>query len=278
MDRTLTLYQVDAFTHSVFGGNSAAVVPLTDWLDDAHMQRIAMENNLSETVFFVPTKDSKQAEAPNGETAQFHIRWFTPKVEVDLCGHATLAAAHVIFTYLHPQLTQVQFDSLSGPLSVSREGERLTMDFPNRMPTALDDADLLAAVEDALGAKVKSLHQARDVLVVLHDEQTVRTLTPDFAKLARLEKFGFCVTALGDSPEVDFVSRFFAPNQGINEDPVTGSAHCTSAPYWAAQLQTNTLTAVQVSERVGHLRCDVTPQRVLISGQCVTYLIGQMYC
>lgn len=260
----LTMYQVDAFTQTVFGGNSAAVVPLTQWLSDERMQSIAMENNLSETAFVVPLADDR-----------FHIRWFTPEVEVDLCGHATLAAAHVLFREqpqrLAPGQSRIEFDSLSGPLAVTRQGDQLTLDFPNRMPEPLDDPSLQQALESALNCSIESLHQSRGVLVVVKDEKTVQALQPDFAQLTALDKFGFVVTAPGDADNVDFVSRFFAPSQGVNEDPVTGSAHCTLAPYWAKQLAKNPLNAVQISQRQGHLTCDVNDERVFISGHCVTY-------
>lgn len=259
----LSMYQVDAFTNRVFGGNSAAVVPLEDWLATETMQAIALENNLSETAFFVPVEDGR-----------FHIRWFTPEVEVDLCGHATLAAAHILFTELEPERTQVEFNSLSGPLAVKQTDNLLTLDFPNRMPEQNSDAELANKLEDALGCKVESVHLSRDTMVVVKDEQTVRAISPDFAKLDALNMFGFMVTAEGDQANIDFVSRFFAPSQGVNEDPVTGSAHCTLAPYWAQVLGKQQLTAQQVSQRVGDLQCEVSSERVYISGQCVTYLRG----
>lgn len=265
-----TLYQVDAFTHQVFGGNSAAVVPLSQWLPDPLLQAIALENNLSETVFFVPVGAD-----------HYHIRWFTPEVEVDLCGHATLAAAHILFTELADQLSalcqRIVFDSLSGELAVSKQEQHLTLDFPERMPEPMTDPTFKKQLEDALGTSILSLHQSRDIMAVLNDEGSVRTVQPDFAQLAALKQFGFIVTAQGSDQDVDFVSRFFAPSQGINEDPVTGSAHCSLAPYWAKQLNKSDLKALQVSQRLGHLHCKVSEQRVLIGGQCVTYLNGTIY-
>lgn len=259
----LDMYQVDAFTQTVFGGNSAAVIPLTKWLPVDLMQSIALENNLSETVFFVPLENDR-----------FHIRWFTPEVEVDLCGHATLAAAHILFTVLEPARQAVEFDSQSGPLAVSKQGEYLTLDFPNRMPEINSDIELANQLKTALGCDIESVHLSRDTMVVVKDENTVRNVAPDFAKLDALNMFGFMVTAQGNADDVDFVSRFFAPSQGVDEDPVTGSAHCTLAPYWAQALGKPTLKARQVSQREGHLQCEVTNERVFISGQCVTFLQG----
>ena len=257
----LNIFQVDAFTQTLMAGNSAAVIPLTQWLSDALMQKIANENNLSETAFYIPTA--------NG---QFHIRWFTPEVEVDLCGHATLAAAHIIMNELHPERDHIIFESQSGPLKVIRNGDRLTLDFPSRMPTTYN----LEGLADALGIEPSWVFKARDVVVVLDNERSVHDLNPDLGKLKALNEFAFIVTAQSSQPDVDFVSRFFAPSVGVDEDPVTGSAHCSLTPYWAKVLNKNRMTAIQVSKRQGHLVCELNDDRVFLSGQSVTYLRGQI--
>lgn len=260
---TLTLYQIDAFSDRLFGGNPAAVVPLQRWLPDALLQAIAAENNLSETAFFVAASDATQA---------IPLRWFTPTNEVDLCGHATLAAAWVLFHALgHPQ-PDVRFSSTSGELRVARDGNNLVLDFPARpaTPVATD-----VQVCRALGIPSDTpMLLARDLLVVLDNAEQVRQLAPDFAALARADYFGICVTARGD--DCDFVSRFFAPRQGINEDPVTGSAHCTLAPYWQQELQRDTLDARQLSARGGVLQCRVHDGRVFIAGTARCYLHGDI--
>jgi predicted PhzF superfamily epimerase YddE/YHI9 len=254
---TLSLYQVDAFTSQVFRGNPAAVVPLERWLDDATLQRIAAENNLSETAYLV--------REPEG----FRIRWFTPKVEVALCGHATLASAWVLFSKLEPGRDSVTFASKSGPLVVTREGGRLVLDFPARPGIPWEAPPALVA---ALGAAPRASLKAMDVLLVYDEETQVRALRPDFGALAELDTRGVIVTARGQ--DVDFVSRFFAPRVGVPEDPVTGSAHCTLVPYWAARLGKNTLHARQVSERGGELWCELRGDRVRIAGQAALYLTG----
>ena len=217
---TTPIYQVDAFTLGPFSGNPAAVCPLDAWLDDDVMQNIAAENNLAETAFIVAREGG------------YDLRWFTPTVEVDLCGHATLAAGYVVLNHLQPDLDSVSFESISGELVVSRDGERLSMDFPARPPTRASVSD---ALSDALGKAPSEVHMSRDVLALYDNEQTVRDLSPDQAKLLALDEgFGVIVTAKGKS--VDFVSRFFVPKGGIAEDPVTGSAHCTLVPFWAERL------------------------------------------
>lgn len=261
---TLPLYQIDAFTDRVFGGNPAAVVPLETWLPDAVLQRIAAENNLSETAFFVPSE---------GETDHFHLRWFTPTNEVDLCGHATLASAHVLFHELGNEAREIRFASAGGELVVRRDGDLLEMDFPSRpaVPVSQD-----SKVMDALGLHDMrvSMLKSRDLLVVLEREAEIRALHPDFVALGELDYFGICVTAPGD--ECDFVCRFFAPAQGINEDPVTGSAYCTLAPYWAERLARTEFHARQVSARGGDLRCCLDGDRVRIAGQARCYLRGEI--
>ena len=260
----LELFHVDAFASEPFHGNPAAVVPLKEWLSEDAMQAIAVENNLSETAFFVAAK--------HGE---YVIRWFTPSVEVDLCGHATLASAYVICRELEPGLERVRFSTReAGNLAVRREGERLALDFPARPPRAVADEALKEAVSAALRARVDELHAARDLLAILPDEEAVRNLRPDLGRIAALETFAVIASARGR--DADFVSRFFAPRKGVPEDPVTGSAHCTLIPYWAEVLGKQTLYARQVSQRGGELWCRLEGQRVQIAGQCVLFMRGTM--
>lgn len=257
------IYQVDAFTDAVFSGNPAAIVPLDAWLPDEVMQQIAMENQLSETAFFVP----------DGE--KFQLRWFTPTVEVDLCGHATLATAHVILTELKKKSDEVVFSSRSGDLPVRKLEDGYTMDFPSDEVTATSD-ELLS---ESLGAEVRELFRGRhDYLAVLKDEGEVRGLTPDYRKLAGLDARGVLVTAPAADPssDIDFVSRCFFPRTGIDEDPVTGSAHTTMAPFWSARLARNRLRAFQCSKRGGVVDCEVRGERVFLSGNAVTFLRGEI--
>ncbi len=256
----LPIYQIDAFTDRPFSGNPAAVVPLEAWLPDLTLQAIAAENNLSETAFFVP------------EPGGYHLRWFTPKVEVDLCGHATLASAFVILTELHPTLVQVRFQSRSGELVVARQGDRFVLDFPSRPPQRLEAFEGLAA---AMGLKPTEVWQSRDVMAVLDSEAQVRALKPDQALLAQLPLWSLIVTARGE--QVDFVSRFFGPAQGIDEDPVTGSSHCTLIPYWAQVLGKSQLHALQVSARGGELWCVLAGERVKIAGRAVKVMQGEFW-
>lgn len=256
----IAMYQVDAFTNKLFGGNPAAVCMPEQPLTEDLMQRIAAENNQAETAFVAADGDG------------FHIRWFTPAVEVVLCGHATLAAAHIIFTVLHYQEREIVFHSrFSGELKVTRDGDKLTLDFPldagKKIPTP-------AVLVKALGVQPMETWKGKtDFMAVLPSEKNVLDLRPDMELLRSLDCRGVIVTAAGEG-EVDFVSRFFAPQSGINEDPVTGSAHTLLAPYWAAELRRNPLTAVQLSSRRGHLWCTVRGDRVAISGYAVTYLKG----
>jgi PhzF family phenazine biosynthesis protein len=255
---TIPIYQVDAFTSHLFGGNPAAVCILDSWLSAEAMQNIAAENNLSETAFIV-CRDSG-----------YDLRWFTPTVEVDLCGHATLAAGHVILDYLEPGLDSVSFETLSGLLTVSRDGDLLSMDFPSRAPKPIPISDTLS---DALGMAPAEVHLSRDILALYEDEASIRALVPDQVKLAAIEEgMGVIVTAKGD--EVDFVSRFFCPKAGVPEDPVTGSAHCTLVPFWSERLGRSQLSARQISERGGELQCEHLGDRVKISGQCALFLRG----
>jgi PhzF family phenazine biosynthesis protein len=257
-----TIYQIDAFSGRVFAGNPAAVCPLDAWLPDATMQAIAAENNLSETAFFVPRGEG------------FDLRWFTPAAEVDLCGHATLATGALILRKLEPGRERVRFHTRSGVLEVGREGELLVMDFPAwpAGPTAADEHERVA---DALGAAPAELFAStRDILAVFDDEPAVRDLAPDFARLAALPRHGTIATAPGDG--VDFVSRYFAPSVGIDEDPVTGSAHCTLTPYWSKRLGKTVLEARQVSRRGGELVCVDAGERVIIKGRAAFYLEGTL--
>jgi PhzF family phenazine biosynthesis protein len=253
----IPLYQIDAFTSEVFSGNPAAVCPLENWLDDSLMQAIAMENNLSETAFFVPLQEN------------YHIRWFTPVAEVDLCGHATLASAYSIFTYLDRSKNEVTFHSRSGPLSVSKQGDLLAMDFPSQPPSPCDPSPLLV---EALGTKPVEVLSSEDYFVVLRSEKEIRNLQPDMGLLGKVDLRGVIVTANG--MHVDFVSRFFAPKYGVNEDPVTGSAHCALIPYWSKRLGKNDLEALQVSKRGGELFCRDKGDRVAIAGRAVSYMEG----
>lgn len=257
----LKIYQVDAFTGELFGGNPAAVCPLENWIDEKLMQSIANENNLSETAFFVKRNDD------------FEIRWFTPAVEVDLCGHATLASGFVLFNILKYDKNVIHFSSKSGILSVRKNGEKLTLDFP---ADTLAETGLGNEISAALGIKpLKVLKGRSDILVVLSSQAEVEKLDPEFAKLKKIAARGIIVTAPGI--ETDFVSRFFAPQSGINEDPVTGSAHTTLTPYWAAELNKTEMTALQLSKRRGSLNCRINGGRVEISGMARLYMEGKIY-
>ena len=258
---TAPIYQVDAFTVGPFSGNPAAVCPLDAWLDDATMQSIAAENNLSETAFIVAREQV------------YDLRWFTPAVEVDLCGHATLAAGYVVLNHLQPDLDSVAFETISGKLTVTREGELLSMDFPARSPTP---GVVWEALSEALGEAPSEVLLSRDILAVYDDEASVRSLSPDQAKLLAIEE-GLGVIATAKGGAVDFVSRFFVPKAGIAEDPVTGSAHCTLVPFWAERLGQSKLVAHQVSPRGGELHCEHRGDRVIISGQCTLFLTGSIH-
>ena len=253
----IPLYQVDAFTSRLFGGNPAAVCPLEAWPDDRTMQAIAAENNLAETAFFV------------GGGGRYDLRWFTPQVEVDLCGHATLASAFVIFNRLEPSLEAVSFLSKSGELTVTRSGERLRLDFPAWPPARREISDELRR---ALGAAPREVWASHDVMAVFGSEDEVRRLDPDMGLIAAIDTFAVIATAPGGA--ADFVSRYFAPRQGIPEDPVTGRAHCTLTPYWARRLGKRALHALQLSRRGGELFCEDHGDRVAISGHAVQFLEG----
>jgi predicted PhzF superfamily epimerase YddE/YHI9 len=260
----IPIWQVDAFTDAVFGGNPAAVCPLDAWLPEPLMLAIAAENALSETAFLVrgPARGA------------FEIRWFTPEVEVDLCGHATLASAHVVFEHLDPTLREVTFASQSGPLTVARgEGGLLVMTLPRRAPEPCEPP---AALVRALGRRPTETWRARDYLAVLGSEDEVRAARPHLHDVAALDAAGLIVTAASDGAGADFVSRYFAPQAGIPEDPVTGSAHATLVPYWAARLGRARLEAHQVSRRGGRLSCEDRPADalVVVAGRAAEYLSG----
>ncbi len=259
---TIPCYQVDSFTNQLFSGNPAAVVPLESWLPDTTMQQIAAENNLSETAFFVQQGDT------------FHLRWFTPEQEVDLCGHATLASAFVLFDLLDYQNPIITFDTRSGPLTVERRDLLLVMDFPARPPEQLD---VLPVIARALGVEPIWAGCANFWLLLLKDEEQLLQVKPDFQQLLASTEKGVIITAPGNEPEIDFVSRFFAPNVGINEDPVTGSAHCVLVPFWADRLDKTVLKAKQLSARGGELSCELLEDKVKLSGECKLYSSGQLY-
>ncbi len=253
----LSIYQIDAFAEKPFEGNPAAVVPLQQWLPDETMQAIAQENNLAETAFFVPEKDD------------FHIRWFTPNKEVKLCGHATLASAFVLFDRPEFEADVITFASLSGPLSVTRKGELLTLDFPNQLPEVCAAPEALVK---GLGMEPLECYRREDYVAVFDNEQDITGIVPNHHYLEQLDLRGVIVTA--PSSEQDFVARFFAPKFGIPEDPVTGSAYTQLMPYWAEKTGKTKLTAKQVSTRGGKLFCELQGDRVLISGKAVKYLQG----
>lgn len=258
----IPFYQVDAFSRKIFGGNPAAVCLLESWLDSDMLQSIAAENNLSETAFLVPKSKGR-----------YDLRWFTPTVEIDLCGHATLASAFVIFSFIDSTLSFVDFETASGLLSVAKSDKLLSMDFPARTPVPTKIPPILS---QALGAETFEVLKSRDLLAVFKDESVIRDMNPDFDKLKQIQDvFAIIVTARGDNS--DFVSRFFAPNAGIPEDPVTGSAHCTLIPYWADRLKKNQLHAFQLSKRGGELFCENMGDRVRISGHAVLYAKGELH-
>ncbi len=259
----LTLYQIDAFTDAVFGGNPAAVVPLEAWLPESQMQHIAAENNLAETAFLVP------------EVGGYGLRWFTPTQEVPLCGHATLASAFVLFTEIDPARTTAEFHTQSGTLTVTRRGDRLQMDFPRHELTCVEAPPALLAGLQVPPHEVFYCKANPNFYAVYDTEDDIRALAPDFTALLPLGALGVCATAPGTN--YDFVSRYFAPGFGIPEDPVTGSTHCALAPYWAERLGNTALSARQVSPRGGQLSCTVGETRVLISGQAVKYLEGAIF-
>lgn len=255
------IYQVDAFADKLFSGNPASVCPLSEWLDDEVMQKIAMENNLAETAFYV-----KRGE-------RYEIRWFTPNVEVDLCGHATLASAFVLFQYENHQGGLIDFHSpRSGDLKVRKNAKGFTLDFP------ADEYHKISITENIKSCfdrkPVEAYKGKTDYMLVFDNEMDIANITPQLENIKKLNARGVIITAKGD--EVDFVSRFFAPQSGINEDPVTGSAHTTMTPYWADKFYKNELSAIQLSDRRGYLQCRLKENRVEISGQAILYLAGEI--
>jgi PhzF family phenazine biosynthesis protein len=257
----LPLYQIDAFAEEVFQGNYAAVCPLEYWLPDAVLQAIASENNLPETAFFVAEKEG------------FRLRWFTPVAEVRLCGHATLASAHTLFSHLGAQGNMLHFNSLGGQLRVCRSGTSLAMYFPTDLPKP---AEIPPFLEEALGTAILDAQTGiDDLLVRVESEELLQDLRPNFAQIAKLPHRGLIVTAPGQN--TDFSSRCFFPNLGVDEDPVTGSSHTLLTPYWATLLGKEHLSAVQGSRRKGYLQCQLLGDEVEISGQAKTYLVGKIY-
>jgi PhzF family phenazine biosynthesis protein len=257
----IPMYQVDAFAGRVFSGNPAAICPLESWLPDTQMQSIAAENNLSETAFFVR----------NGKG--YKLRWFTPGVEVDLCGHATLATAQVILNDLTPGERSVSFETKSGTLTVTRDGDLYSMDFPARPPEPC--ANVYPGLVPALGGQPEAVLAARDYFAVYETEEELRALKPDMQGLMKLDRFAVIATAPGR--EFDFVSRFFAPAKGVPEDPVTGSSHCSLIPYWSKRLGKKKLHAYQASPRGGELWCEDRGERVVISGKAVRFFEGTIF-
>ncbi|HEY9046472.1 MAG TPA: PhzF family phenazine biosynthesis protein [Ohtaekwangia sp.] len=258
----LRVFQVDAFTDTIFGGNPACVVPLTDWLDDRLMLKIAQENAVAETAFFIPVGD------------HYHLRWFTPDIEMDLCGHATLATAHVLRQHLGDQSAELRFESRSGLLSVKPGNDSYTLDFPSRMPVV---ATLPEIIRKGIDRQPKEVWKARDYILVYETEEDIQDIVLNRQVLDQinLDPGGIIITAPGRT--VDFVSRFFTPQSTIFEDPVTGSAHCSLIPFWSERLHKREMTALQVSARVGKLGCIYAGERVYMSGEARTYLAGTIY-
>jgi PhzF family phenazine biosynthesis protein len=260
----LMIYQVDAFAERRFAGNPAAVVPLQSWLPDATLQAIAAENNLAETAFFV---------RENGKGgSDFHLRWFTPAIEVELCGHATLASGYVISTYLEPGRARMSFRSRGGVLGLERRGDLFALDFPAHPP---ETVTMPEGVERALGRKPVKMLAAKQWLAVYESEADVAGLKPDMAAILAMGRDGVIATAPGRSS--DYVCRYFAPHAGIPEDPATGSAQCVTVPYWAERLGKATLSGRQISARVGSFQCELKGGRVDIAGRCVAYLEGKIH-
>jgi PhzF family phenazine biosynthesis protein len=272
----LTLYQIDAFTDKLFSGNPAAVVPLDYWIDDQLMQNIAMENNLSETAFICPSFGASEVSPPAGggdlEGADFDIRWFTPSSEIDLCGHATLASAYVLFNIMDFNKEEIRLSCKSGDLKVWKEDNIICMDFPSWKPERFNDYP--TELSEALGsAEIVGVYKKRDLLVELMNEDAVKKCDPDFALI---NKTGYKIIITAPGKEADFVSRFFAPTAGVNEDPVTGSAHSQLIPFWADKLGKDSLVAHQLSQRGGKIICNQKGDRVMMGGNCVFYMRGEI--
>jgi len=258
----IPFFQVDAFSSKVFGGNPAAVCVLNSRLDNDVLQKIAAENNLSETAFLVPTSPGN-----------YDLKWFTPTIEIDLCGHATLASAFVLFKYYDQGKIVLKFQTASGELSVEKSEDLLSMNFPARPPVEANPPTILT---EALGVEASYVLESRDLLVIFEKENAIQNMTPDFDKIKKIKShFAVIVSAPGENS--DFVSRFFAPNAGVNEDPVTGSSHCTLIPYWANRLKKNKLHAYQLSSRKGELFCEYSGDHVRISGHSTLFAKGEIY-
>ena len=259
----LPIYQVDAFTDHLFAGNPAAVVPIgNEWPADDVLQKIAIENNLAETAFF------------HGDGDSYELRWFTPEFEIDLCGHATLASAHVLMNHLGNKKEVIEFETMSGNLKVKKNNGLYELDFPSRKP---DLAEMIPSLKKAINIQPREVYKSRDFMLVFESEADVRNLKVNESLLDPddFERGGIICTAKGEG--VDFVSRFFIPGSPVFEDPVTGSAHCSMIPYWSEKLEKKELVAYQLSERKGYLNCTDLGERVLIAGNAVTYLVGEIF-
>ena len=263
----ISIYQIDAFTDKAFSGNPAAVCPLEEWLPESVMQKIANEMNLSETAFFVPKL---------GTHGEYDLRWFTPTVEVDLCGHATLASGHVVLNHLSKDLERVTFHTRSGALGFENRNDILELDFPSNPPTVVSESDEITAVSTALGSTPIEVLHANTTVAVFEKESDVAALRPDFGAVAQLKYPWLAATALADEPEYDFSSRFFVPTAGVNEDPATGSSHTILMPYWAQRLTSNKLVGRQISTRGGTMYCELAGDRVKIAGNVAEIMTGEL--
>ena len=263
----IPVFQIDAFADVPFSGNPAAVCPLDEWLPDDVMQSIALEMNLSETAFFVPSA---------GKSGDYDLRWFTPTVEVDLCGHATLASGHVVLSHLRSELDQIRFHTRSGALGVQRCNNMLELDFPQNPPSAMTDESEIDAVASALGSIPSEVLHANTTIAVFENEAQVAALEPDFSAVARLNEPWLAATAPADSDEYDFVSRFFVPTAGVNEDPATGSSHTILMPYWSERMGPTELVGRQISKRGGTMHCRLVGDRVMIAGNVIDVMIGEL--
>lgn len=263
----IPVYQIDAFTKEPFSGNPAAVCPLEKWLPDDVMQKIANEMNLSETAFFVPKP---------GTDGEYDLRWFTPTVEVELCGHATLASGHVVLNRLNKDLERVTFHTMSGALGVDNRNGLLELDFPSNPPTIVTESSELSAVAAALGSTPIEVLHANTTVAVFENESDVAALRPDFKAAAQLKYPWLAATAAADLPEYDFMSRFFVPTAGVDEDPATGSSHTILMPYWSKRLRSNKLVGRQISARGGTMYCELAGDRVKIAGNVVEIMTGEL--
>lgn len=261
----MQIFQVDAFTEKLFGGNPAAVCPLNRFIGDEIMQSIAAENNLAETAFFIPEGDG------------FRLRWFTPTIEVDLCGHATLATAHVLWSHLQYDPNTIKFYTKSGVLTVSKLSDvQYLMDFPSDPGQMIHDEEMISKVENGIGTRITSLYKGKDdYMAIIEYEKDILRMAPDFSIIASLPSRGLIVSAKGSTS--DFVSRCFFPQSGIDEDPTTGSAHTLMTPYWSMTLKKNSLTAIQLSNRKGKLKCIYKGNRTAIIGSAITYMKGEVF-